>query len=103
MVSLTTCPGCEVELPAISGPVHPYMPSSPACWAAYGELLAAQYSDPARARFHQVVVDTYAVQHPDGDDPRAVQSVAVHLMTLYLFLECGVDPAHGPRLHRSMI
>ena len=29
------------------------------------------------------------------DDRRAVQSVGIHLMTLALFLEHGVDPARG--------
>ncbi|MCP9491734.1 MAG: DUF5946 family protein [Solirubrobacteraceae bacterium MAG38_C4-C5] len=44
--------------------------------------MAAQYSDPERMAFHQLIVDTYAVQHPDGDEPRAIQSVAIHLKTL---------------------
>jgi hypothetical protein len=79
------------------------MAASPACWAAYGELLAAQYDSPERMRFHQIIVDTYAVQHPDGDDRRAVQSVGIHLMTLYLFLERDVDPASGSRLHMHIV
>lgn len=99
----TRCSGCGVRLPAVNAPVHPYMTSSPACWLRYGNLLAAQYSNPKRMAFHQVVVDAYAAQHPDGDDPRAVQSLAIHLMTLCLFLEDGIDPSQGPRLHRRMI
>lgn len=35
-----------------------------------------------------------------GDDPRAVQSVGIHLMTLCMFIEQGTDPALGTRLHR---
>jgi hypothetical protein len=99
----TGCPGCRVRLPAVEAPVHPYMTCSPACWVRYGDLLAAQYANPERMAFHQLVVDTYAVQHPDGDDPRAIQSVGIHLMTLCLFLERGTDPALGTRLHRRMI
>ncbi len=53
--------------------------------------------------FHQLIVDAYAVQHPDGDDPRAIQSVGIHLMSLCLFLERGVDLALGTRLHRCMV
>jgi hypothetical protein len=79
------------------------MTCSPSCWQRYGELLAAQYSDPGRMAFHQLVVDTYAVQHPDGDDPRAIQSVGIHLMTLCLFLERGTDPSLRTRLHRRMV
>lgn len=79
------------------------MTCSTGCWQRYGELLAAQYSDPERMMFHQLVVDTYAVQHPGGDDPRAVRSVGIHLMTLCLFLERDVDPALGTKLHRRMV
>jgi hypothetical protein len=79
------------------------MEASPACWNRYEELLAAQYSDPTRMAFHQLVVDAYAVQHPDGGDPRAVRSVAIHLMTLCLCLERGVDPALGTNLHRQIV
>jgi hypothetical protein len=53
--------------------------------------------------FHQLVVDAYAVQHPDGEDPRAVRSVAIHLMTLCLFIERGADPSLGTTLHRRMV
>jgi uncharacterized protein DUF5946 len=79
------------------------MLGSAGCWRGYGELLAVQYSDPRRMEFHQVVVDAYAVQHPGDDDPRAVQSVAIHLMTLALFLDRGVDPALGTQLHKQMV
>jgi hypothetical protein len=97
------CPGCGVELPVEDGPTHPYMLGSAACWRGYGELLAVQYSDPQRMRFHQVIVDAYAAQHPGDEDPRAVQSVAIHLMTLALFLDRGVDPVHGTQLHKPMV
>ncbi len=100
---IEACPGCGVALPVESGPTHPYMTGSAACWRGYGKLLAVQYSDPRRMGFHQIIVDAYAAQHPDGDDPRAVQSVAIHPMTLVLFLERGVDPAGGTRLHQRMV
>ncbi|MGH8939870.1 MAG: DUF5946 family protein [Actinomycetes bacterium] len=58
---------------------------------------------PATDAFHQLVVDSYAVQHPGGDDPRAVRSVGIHLMTLCLFLEHGTDPAVGTGLHKRMV
>ncbi len=99
----TDCPGRRVRLPTEDAPAHPYMTCSPACWVRYGDLLAAQYSNPERMAFHQLVVDSYAVQHPDGDDPRAIQSVGIHLMTLCLFLERGTDPSLGTRLHRRMV
>lgn len=99
----TCCPGCRVRLPVGEAVAHPYMTCSPACWARYSDLLAVQYANPRRMAFHQLVVDTYAVQHPDGDDPRAIQSVGIHLMTLCLFLERGTDPSLGTRLHQRMV
>lgn len=98
-----TCPGCGVVLPTVEGPVHPYLNPSAACWALYGELLAAQYGDPDRMAYHQVFVDSYAMQHPGGKDRRAIQSVGLHGMTLCLFVEDGVDPAMGTRLHKLMV
>lgn len=53
--------------------------------------------------FHQVVVDAYAAQHPATDGPQQVQSVGLHLMTLCLFMEGGVDPKLGTALHRKML
>jgi hypothetical protein len=80
------------------------MTSSPGCWSGFGELLAKDYSSADRMTFHQVVVDTYAAQHPgSGALPQQVQSVGLHLMTLCLFLECATDPALGTALHRKMM
>jgi len=88
------------------------MRSSASCFARFSQLLADEYSDPARLEFHQIVVDAYAVQHPGNDwpempdfarDPRSIQSVGIHLMTLCLFIERGVNPAQGPMLHRQMV
>ena len=103
MTDLETCAGCGVVLPAGSGPTHPYMTGSAACWARFGELLASDYSSGERMAFHQVLVDSYAAQHPGDGGRRAVQSVGLHLMTLCLFLEHGVDAALGTALHRRMI
>ena len=66
------------------------MESSPACWAAYGEVLAREYSDPAYFAVHRLSVDAYAVQHPGKPSPQTIQSVAVHLIRLCLLLERGL-------------
>lgn len=87
---MSRCPGCGAEFPEAAGPVHRYMESSPACWAAYGEVLAREYSDPAYFRVHRLSVDAYAVQHPGRPGPQAIQSVAVHLIRLCLLLERGL-------------
>jgi len=77
--------------------------SSPACWAAYGEVSSRAYLDPQRLEVLQVQIDAYAVQHPGGHERRAAQSVGIHLMTLCLVFERGADPREGPRLHRLMV
>ena len=98
------CSGCAGVFADVAGPVHRYMTSSPGCWRGFGELLAADYSSPGRMRFHQLVVDAYAAQHPgSGTVPQQVRSVGLHLMTLCLFLEGGTDPALGSDLHRRMV
>jgi Family of unknown function (DUF5946) len=109
---IETCPGCGVTLPTVEHEIHKYMRSSASCFARFGELLADDYADPARMQIHQIVVDAFAVQHPGNDiagssdysrDPRSIQSVGIHLMTLCLFIERGVDPALGPQIHRQMV
>ncbi|HEY3858328.1 MAG TPA: DUF5946 family protein [Gammaproteobacteria bacterium] len=84
---MARCPGCGAEFPEREGPVHRYMESSPACWAAYGEVLAREYSDPTYFQVHRLSVDAYAVQHPGKPSPQTIQSVAVHLIRLCLLLE----------------
>lgn len=50
-----------------------------------------------------MIVDAYAAQHAGGTSRREVQSVALCLMTLCLFIENDVDPAQGPALHKQMV
>jgi len=71
------------------------MESSPGCWAVYGGVLAREYGDGSYASLHRLTVDTYAVQHPGRPSPRSTQSVALHLMSLCLVLERGVEPARA--------
>jgi hypothetical protein len=85
----STCPGCGAILPALAGPTHDYMESSPACWATYGEVLTREYSDVTYRAVHRLTVDTYAVQHPGQPSPQSIQSVGVHLISMYLVLELG--------------
>ncbi len=90
-MTLVPCTGCGAMFPASGGPVHPYMESSPACWAAFGEVLAREYSDIAYMRAHRLTVDSYAVQHPGRPSPQSIQSVTLHLISLCLILEHEVS------------
>jgi len=55
----------------------------------YGEVLAREYGNPERAKYHRLTVDAYAVQHPGTESPQSTQSVAMHLSRLCLILEFG--------------
>jgi Family of unknown function (DUF5946) len=92
MNPLETCVGCGAILPVLEGPVHRYMTSSPACWETFNSL-----NDPERplefAPFNALTVDAYAVQHPGvPSSQQAINSVAVHLMTLHGILEKNFKP-----------
>ena len=54
---IAVCPGCGSRLPAVEGPVHAYMTSSPACWAAFNAVTQVEGRIPPDAannkrRFH---------------------------------------------------
>ncbi len=83
----TSCFSCGGRFPEMEGPVHRYMKSTPGCWAVYGAVLAREYSDLSYFQVHRLTVDAYAVQHPGADDRQSIQSVALHLIRLCLFLE----------------
>jgi len=86
------CMWCKGVFSAIGGPSHAYMESTPACWAAFGRVIAREYSDQRYFSVHQLSVDAYAVQHPGVPSRQSIQSVAVHLVRLCLFLEHGLTP-----------
>ena len=89
------CPGCGALLtPQPDGPTHEYLGASPACWTAFGELVAREFGEAGYGRLHRHTVDVYAIQHP-GDDRgrRQRQSVAVHLIGLCHWLEHGLSAA----------
>ena len=77
------------------GPTHAYMGASPGCWALFGEVLAKEYGDPSFMAVHRLTVDAYAVQHTGRPERRAIQSVAVHLIGLYMTLERGFDASQA--------
>jgi hypothetical protein len=76
--------------PDIDGPTHRYMESSPGCWAAYGEVLAREYSNPPLMGVHRISVDTYAIQHPGKPSRQTIQSVNCHLLRLLLMVDRGL-------------
>jgi hypothetical protein len=99
----SACPGCGAVLPAIEGPTNPQRPASAACSAAVGEITARCYQESELLSVRQLPIDAWAVQHPGPPGRITNQSLALHLMTLCLFIEDGVDPADGSALHAQMM
>jgi hypothetical protein len=91
-VVLARCKWCRGAFPDAPGPVHEYLESTPGCWAAFGRVLAREYSDRRYSAVHRLTVDAYAVQHPGVPSGQSIQSVGVHLVRLCLFLERGLAP-----------
>jgi len=54
---IAVCPGCGSRLPAVEGPVHAYMTSSPACWAAFNAVIAREFGNPDLMPIHRLTVD----------------------------------------------
>ncbi|WP_404369695.1 DUF5946 family protein [Sphingomonas sp. MMS24-J45] len=102
--AMERCCGCGGIFPASDGPTHACMVSSAGCWAAYGEVLAREYADPAIfSASHRLTVDAYAVQHPGNpDDRRAVQSVWLHFAALDAIFGQGATPDAARELLREM-
>jgi hypothetical protein len=92
------CISCGALVPDTAGPTHRYMESSPGCWHTYGEVLAREYTDPQAWAVHRLTVDSYAVQHPGRQSAQSTQSVCVHLLSLCLVLEQGLDAAYATRV-----
>ncbi len=92
---LEKCPGCGVYLPKLVGPTHRYIGASAGCWAIFTALFNAGNPQMAPAPTNALLIDAYAVQHPGQPSPQAIQSVAVHLITLYgvLVKSVAVDNA----------
>jgi hypothetical protein len=94
------CPGCGAELPIVEGPTHRYIGASPACWAIYTSLTGAGEPPLAPGPLNGLLVDAYAAQHPGTPSDQAIQSVAVHLLTLYGVLVRSAAPDQALWLRR---
>jgi hypothetical protein len=97
------CPGCQALLPPIDGPTHRYIGASPACWALYSALQSGGEPPLHPAPANALLVDAYAAQHPGTPSPQAVQSVAVHILTLHGIFAHGLGIEQALWLRRSAL
>lgn len=86
------CCKCGAKSMNFEGDCHEYMLASPGCYEMFNEVLEREYSDFRYAKAHYYTVDSYAVQHPgDPSNTKAVNSVGIHLVSLYFLLEKNYD------------
>ena len=99
-----SCPGCGARVKDLPGQPHPYIGATAGCWEIYGQVLAKEYGEYGYPEpTHHLTVDTYAVQHPGRPGRRSIQSVNLHLASLYLILEKGwSSPAVSAALQKSL-
>lgn len=86
-----SCPGCGSEMVVVDGPTHRYIGASPSCWAFFTVFQTSP--EAAVGRLAACLLDAYCVQHPGVETPQAVQSVAVHLLTLHAVIAHGLSPS----------
>jgi hypothetical protein len=87
------CPSCAADVDELDRSTHPYLVSSPGCWAAFGVLQARELQEWGYPPVHGVAVDAYAASHGgDGRERRDRQSVLIHLAALAAVLEDGASP-----------
>jgi hypothetical protein len=81
------CYGCGALVDNIEGKPHKYIGATQGCWNLYSQILSKEfceynYPDPT----HRLTVDTYSIQHPGKPCRQSIQSVNVHLISLYFVL-----------------
>ena len=96
---MTTCPGCGASFEEGDFAPQRYGVASPECWQAFNIMLAKENMNFGYPDVHRLVVDAYAVQHPQNFELQkklgitkrfveaSIQSVAIHLIALYFALE----------------
>jgi hypothetical protein len=94
-IPLERCPGCDALLPKRDGATHRYIGASSACWEIFAALSNGNEPPLAPAPLNDLLRDAYAAQHPGTPSDQAIQSVAVHLLTLYGVLVRGVAPENA--------
>jgi len=86
-VGKINCYGCGALVDDIEGKPHKYIGAVQGCWNLYGQILSREYCEYNYPELtHRLTVDTYAIQHPGQPSKQSIQSVNIHLISLYLIL-----------------
>lgn len=100
---MESCPQCGAITPPSEIEAHSYFGASKGCWAIYGAVLSREYSDPKFFKNHRQTVDAYALEHPAGDDPRAIQSTNIHLIALTLLYSVKLPAIKIPKIMNNIV
>lgn len=93
-----SCFWCGAKSLNIEGECHEYMLASPGCWIMFTEIMVKEFSDLRCWEGHQFTVDAYACQHVGKkEDQRAVNSVNIHLASLFGIFEEDLNPEDTPK------
>jgi Family of unknown function (DUF5946) len=100
---LEPCPDCRAMLPPSNGATHRYIGASAACWGLFTALQSGGEPPLAPHPLNGLLADAYAAQHHGVPSPQAIQSVAVHLLTLYGMLVRGVTPSKALQIRLDAV
>ncbi len=96
------CFACGAKSLDVDGICHEYMLSSPGCWTMFGEIMAKEFSNEKYWRAHEFTVDAYALQHiGKKEDKRALNSVNIHLASLYTIFGEGKSYEHAAQYRKE--
>ena len=90
--SIVECYGCGALVENIAGQPHKYIGANQGCWDLFGQILAKEFGEyKYPENTHRLTVDTYAIQHPGQPNRQAIQSVNIHLISLYCVFIKGLS------------
>ena len=102
--NLIKCYGCGAMVDNITGNPHDYIGTVQGCWNLYGQILAKEYLKYNDLEMtHRLTVDTYAVQHPGHPNRRSIQSVNIHLISLYYIIVKNIDEKYVTKLLNKIL
>ena len=98
------CPGCGILVEKIEGKPYKYIGATQGCWNLYGKILAKEYCEyKYPEETHRLTVDTYAVQHPGQPCRQSIQSVNIHLISMYFVLVKDYSGKKATETMRSIL
>ena len=93
------CYGCGALVDDIEGLPHKYIGATQGCWDLYGKVLVKEYGEYNYPKHtHRLTVDTYAIQHPGQPGKQSIQSVNIHLISLYYVLIKNMNGASATKM-----